>query len=268
MSKVILFDFGIFSHSSVFTSVKCGFFAPWLCTKSMLGCLQRIELHPDDIVIVAVDAPNNWRKVIDPAYKSNRAAARAKTGIDWDKHFADFDRLLEQLNQSSIFNILRIDKLEADDIIAYACRFYKDKECIIISTDSDFEQLEQFPNVKIFSPKSKKYKIVKHPERVVAKKIHREKTDNLVTPILNQKDYDRRNTLVNLTVLPKEVEQLIESVLITVQPKIEYDLSQFPFKNLIENMGTVFENEKKEIVTYSHSFSKKEKRKETKTLEF
>lgn len=254
---MILIDFGVFQYKSIFTGLKLQKHAPWLCIKSILSCLKRIEFTEDDILIIAVDSPlGSWRKKVDGAYKANRADLRAKVKINWSEVFAEFQGLLEKLKKSTPFNIISLDNLEADDIIAYAVRFYKDQECVIISTDSDYEQLAQFDNVHLFSPISKKYKIVKNPELIVAQKVKREKTDNLISPILNQLDYDNRHKIVNLCKLPDEIEQLIESNLHFIQPKKDYDVSLFPFTTMLNDIQSMFNIENKFIVTYSDSLNK------------
>lgn len=268
MSRVIFVDFSIFLYAGVFSSVKISQYAPYLSLKSILACLKCIEIDPNDIIILAVDSgKGSWRKEIDTNYKANRKDIRDKTGLNWDKHFEDYTTLLSQLDRSSPFHIIKLDRIEADDIIGYGVRYYKNHECIIISTDTDFKQLLQFPNVKVFSSKTKAYRIVKYPERVVDQKIRMEKMDNLTTPVITQQDYDKRKMLVNLCKLPDEIEATLEAKFLGIGPK-SYQAFGFPFQKALGSPAQIFDNENKQIVTYANSFkSKKPKKTEQLKLE-
>ena len=260
LNKVIFIDFSIFLYAGVFSSAKINQYAPYLSLKSILSCLKCIEISPEDMIIIAVDGQKSWRKDIDGAYKANRAEIREKTGLNFDKHFKDYDALLEQLKTGSPFHVIKIDRIEADDIIGYGVRYYKDHECIIISTDTDFKQLLQYPNVKVFSSKTKAYRIVKYPERVVGQKIRMEKMDNLVTPIVTQQDYDKRKMIVNLCELPEEVESLIEEQFKPLNWDKAYISNGFPFRKALGAIEQIYDNSTKEIVTYNNSFKAKKQK--------
>jgi hypothetical protein len=257
MNKVILIDLGIFMHQSVYAALRMNMHPPWLCLRSILSCLKYIDIQSDDILVIACDDAKSWRTNIDAQYKANRGSIKALSGIDWPMIYHEFDTMLAAISISSPFNIIRLPNTEADDIIAYACQYRHDRQCIIISTDSDFDQLETLPNVQIFSSKSKKYKIIKYPERVLARKIEKERTDNLISPILNQADYDRRSTIVNLIKLPDEIEQPIHEIFKKTTPKTQYDTTKFPYQKMVDEIGKIFNTEAKKVVTYGHSFKRK-----------
>ena len=223
MTKVIFVDFSIFLYAGVFSAAKINQYAPYLSLKSVLACLKCIEINKDDIIIFAVDSgKGSWRKELEPCYKANRKDIRDKTGLDWDKRFEEYNAMLEQLDKSSPFHIIKLDRIEADDIIGYGVRYFKNNDCVVISTDTDFKQLLQYDNVKVFSPKTKTYRIVKYPERVLAQKIRCEKMDNLTAPVVTQQDYEKRKTLVNLCKLPDDIEGQIQKVFSKVNPKFNY----------------------------------------------
>jgi 5'-3' exonuclease len=213
----------------------------------LIASLRIIGCHPDDLIIMAIDSPKgSWRKQIDPAYKANRREQREKHDIDWNTTFALFKNFIEQLKISTPFCFIEIDYLEADDIISTACRFFHDKEVIIVSSDSDYEQLTEYKNVKIFSPcgKHKCYKIVKNPALCLANKIKKETTDNLITEIVTEEDYKKREKIVNLQVLPFEVENQVSKILFTIEPNNNFNLSKLPFKTLRERFMGIFNNNK------------------------
>ncbi len=267
-SKVVFLDWCIFSHRAIYAWINNRNVPAMYTAMSMImASLKRVGVTPEDIIIVAVDSPlGSWRRDVDPQYKANRKEQREKqTEIDWTKQFGDSDSLLENLEASTPFHVIRIDRLEADDIIAYGVRHYKDRECVIVSSDTDFEQLAKFSNVKLFSPQSKKYKFVKNPYKSLARKTVKEATDNLVNPITTDAEYETRNQIVNLTVLPKDVEASIEAVLSHLNVQKDFTLETLKFRNIRENFMTIYNSDK--IVTEAESFKKKKKKPKIKTLD-
>lgn len=257
--KIIFVDFSIFMHRAIYS---CAYrnelqFSCYLCLSMIFSSLRNVGITTSDIIILAGDTQQNWRKCLDCSYKANRAEKKKKDSrIAWEVQYAKFNNLLEHIQNTLPFNVIKIDTLEADDIIGYGVRYFKEKICIIVSSDSDFDQLQQFENVRIFSPVSKKYKIVKNPELVVPKKIKKEKTDNLISPILNEDDYNRRNTLVNLSKLPNEIEQLVHFALENLNKNFNFE--DFKYKNILPDINDLYDT--KNCVSLIDSFKKKKKR--------
>lgn len=191
-------------------------------------------------------------------YKANRKESREKHDIDWKKHFEEFNDLYERLDGGTPFHVVNIEKLEADDTIAFSCRYFKDRECIIISVDADYEQLVAFPNVKLFSPISKRYKKVKNPYAVLASKIRKEQADNLITEIHTELDYEKREKIVNLLRLPEEIDKKVEEA-IHFLPEKDFDYELIPFNSIRESFKTIYGNEK--YIVPENSLSRAEKRK-------
>lgn len=267
--KVIYVDWLLFVHRAIFAwAIRKEMPAPYTCMAMILSCLKKVGVAPDDIVIVAIDSPKgSWRREIDPAYKANRKAKRdSRTDIPWKQMWSDFRELLENLKIATPFHAIEIEKLEADDIISYGvrCEKFKDYTSIIISSDSDFEQLTRFPSVYLFSPKTKKYKIIQNPYDSLAKKMDKEVSDNLLTPILSQKDYERRNKIVNLTILPSEIEAKIEIELQKINEHKEFNTELLKFRSIRERFMSIYNST--EIVSISKSFKKKPKKLEQKVL--
>jgi 5'-3' exonuclease len=217
-------------------------------TMSMIiSCLKELNATLDDKIIIAIDGKNSWRKDYDTQYKSNRKANREKHDIDWDYWFREYDKLKQNIAENTPFLLAHADRMEADDIIAYAVRYYKDHECIIVSTDSDYEQLTCYENVKVFSPVSKKFKIVKNPYALLAKKIEMERADNLLSPILTEADYNKRKMLVDLTTLPDFVEKSCKIALDNLKsPVIMFNYERLRFKGLHKRLIELFNKPKKE----------------------
>ena len=243
--RIFLVDFSVFVHRSIFAwnNQKGQIPATYYCFNSLLTCLKRLKPKKSDMIILALDSygKGNWRRDYDPAYKANRKESRAKTDIDWGKQFDDMNKLLNNVHLSTPFIPIQVDRLEADDIISYATRYYKDEAKIILTTDSDMNQLYSLGNVKIFSPVNKKIREVKHPLRELAKKIKKEATDNLITPVTNQVEYDRRKTIVSLLELPAEVEAPLEKIFKNLKPKAKYYPDKIMFESLKKKYDTLYQ---------------------------
>lgn len=276
MSKIVVLDYSIFVFRSIFSSKWNKSVPPeYIALSMMISALKKIGLSTDDEVIVARDGRGNWRKDLDPTYKADRKEKRdAEEAIDWDDLFERFNDLANQLDISTDWHFIQIPKIEADDIAAVICRKYTDKEIVLVSYDADWQQLLLYPNVKIFSI-LKKFGGVKgaylvpppnfNAYKLIAKKIEKEKTDNLINPILTEEDYERRKTLVNLLCLPPSVECAIIESLARISPKEEVLVDLFPFRSLRERMASVYENNLN-VITYEQCCKKEEKKKLKKKL--
>jgi len=248
MSRVLLIDFNVFMFRAIFSWYKNKKpAATYTALNMILSCLKRVEIKKDDIVIISLDSPKgSWRREYDFKYKANRKALREKYDINWDAMFNMFTSLLYKLDMFTPFHVIQVDRCESDDIIACATKYFKDKECIIISSDTDFEMLTVRENVKIFSPISKKFKAVKDPYKVLSKKIEKEVSDNLVSPITSAKEFEIRNKIVNLIDLPDFVEEKVFKRLSTL-PKKEFDYENLPFNSLQKRFKELYNGEVKTV---------------------
>jgi len=230
-SRVLLVDWGYYMHTSIFAHRKAEFStATDICLGMVFGDLKRLAITKEDIVIVAIDKGKSWRKKVDTQYKSTRKEKRdSYKDIDWDIRYKEFNKLLVDIDINTPFHVIGDWGLEADDVISYGVRKFKDKECIILSVDGDFDQLFVFDNVKIFSPhpKRKKYKLPpKNPYSIIASKIRKEASDDLISPITSEKEYDARYKIINLLSLPEEVESKVARGF-TVMPKKTWNYEVF-----------------------------------------
>lgn len=107
-------------------------------------------------LVICHDSTNYWRKDDFPQYKANRKKALDKTGLDWTSIFSSMDKIRTEIQEVFPYKNIRIERLEADDVIASLCKEYHDKERIlIISNDKDFQQLQKYSNVEQYSPTKK-----------------------------------------------------------------------------------------------------------------
>ena len=238
-------------------------YPPQLCLTMIISCLKIIGVEPDDTIIVAVDFMKSWRKQITDEYKSGRAKKRVDSGIDFPHWYKKFNELTDHLEKVLDWHFIKIEHLEADDIMAICTRYYSDREVVLVTYDKDLEQCWSYPNVKIFSPMTKAYKL--RPDNFnaynfLASKIKKEASDDLTSPILNEEDYDRRMLCVNLLELPEWVEKSVRDKLDNLPAK-QLNIEGIPFRVIKERYNGIFSN--KDIVTYEDCL-KKDERKELK----
>jgi hypothetical protein len=280
--KIIYVDFSVFLHRAIFAwesmrkqeeiaketgTLDSNFFnspPTYKCMSMIISCLSYVGAKLTDKIIIVQDGRGNWRKTYDKNYKANRLAIKQADQIDWKKQYADFEVLIEKLKLSTPFDFIRVDTLEADDIISVGVRTFTNNINIIISSDSDFQQLLSFKHVRIFSPVSKKYKFVANPYKLLASKIQKEKTDNLESPLLNEADFNIRYTIVNLCQLPDFVEKLAKEPIskIDINRNREYNIELFPSRSLKERLSNIHNSNK--IINYEKSLQKEFKIKKKK----
>lgn len=242
MSKVIVLDFGYIMHRCIFAyrhnqSVP----APYTFLRMCVGYLKKIGIDSDTIVIAASDF-GSWRKEIDNVYKAQRKDFReTKESAEWWKTiYTEFNEFVEVLDLSLPWYFCKIYKVEADDWASVACRYYTDKEIVLVSADKDWEMLANFPNVKIYSPITKKYKIVKNPMKVLMEKMNGDISDNLLTKPTSEMEFDRRKKIVDLiNPLPDFIEQPIKDKFGSFLPKNLY-VHKLPFRSVAEDIRKLY----------------------------
>lgn len=115
-------------------------------------------------VVLCCDNKTYWRKEYFPFYKANRKKNRDKSDLDWNLVFTILGNLREELKNNFPYKVLDVDRAEADDIIGtLAPRHCKTEKILIISSDGDFLQLQQYGNIKQYNPIQKKFIVSKDP---------------------------------------------------------------------------------------------------------
>jgi len=257
-NKVIIVDYSIFMFRAIFAGRKNKQMTPtYNCVNMIVSCLRKIGVEPTDKIILACDYGRSWRKELSKEYKADREKKRKQyKDIDWDKRFKEFNQLIEDLDKSTSWLVVKEWSFEFDDFASVAPRYFKNNEIIIISYDKDMEQLCSYPNVKLFSPlikyKGKKgaYKLVEDPYKVLADKIEKEASDNLKSKIVTTKDYELRETLVSLLKLPRHIEEKIVEIYSNLKEKQYIDKDRIPFKKDLKKRIINLYNDKKNIVDY------------------
>jgi len=106
-------------------------------------------------LVLCYDSRHYWRRDYFPEYKYNRRKSRETSSQDWDAIFGCLNIIKEEIKTNMPYKFLEVYGAEADDIIATICSEYNE-EIMILSGDKDFIQLQKFPNVKQYSPITKK----------------------------------------------------------------------------------------------------------------
>lgn len=242
MSKILIVDGGNILHRSIFASmVQENVPATYTYLNMMTGYLKQLKVTLDDTVIVAQDFGRSWRKGLDHNYKAQRKEAREgrKSPEWWKEKYTQFDKLFEQLEPAVNWQFVKIWGMESDDIASVAVRYYKDKECICISSDRDWEMLATFENVKIWSPVSKKFKHIPHPMKILLEKIQGDVSDNLLEKPSTDAEFEVRKRIVDLTELPQEVEKPIREALERFMPKNLY-IHKIPFMSIQDKFRKLY----------------------------
>jgi len=265
--KIIVLDFGIFMHRAIYASRKNSAVHPcYTCFSMMIGNLKKIGVNEGDKIIIAMDHLSSWRKDYAEEYKADRAQKRKESGIDFDTLYKDFNLFTEELEIATDWHFIKIPHFESDDIMAVASRFYKDKEVILVTYDTDLEQCWEYENVKIFSPMTKKWKVKPpkyNPHMAIAKKAEKERADNLISPILTEEDFETRMICVNLLQLPEWVEEAIVKKLNALEPEAER-LDAMPYPTSLGERYNTLKTDKSKLIDYDKQVAKELKKKEKK----
>ena len=260
--KIIMVDWGIVCHRAIYGSrFNPNIPVDYTALSMVLGYLFKVGVGETDKIIITADGRQSWRKAYDTTYKSGRKAQReSHEDINWEVMFGKMNRLLETIDRVTDWFVVKTHSFEADDWFAVAARYYTDCEVVVVSYDSDLQQLLVYPNVKIFSPLTKKYKFCKNPYQLIAKKIEKEVSDGLINPVLNEADYDKRLLLVDLLTLPDFVETPILESLQNLPEFKDSNPGQVPYDTLRERYQRV-RTDKSKIVPYKEPVKKERKKK-------
>jgi len=227
-------------------------------------------------LVLCYDSKHYWRRDYFPQYKSSRRKSRETDSKDWDAIFSCLNQIKDEIKNNLPYKFVEVYGAEADDIIGILCTEYSE-EIMIISGDKDFIQLQRYPNVKQYSPITKKRVNGENPDGYLKEHIFRGDTsdgipnvlssDNTFTDGLRQtpltkkkisswmdhlfddvapndevkRNYQRNKKLIDLTYTPKE---LSNDILMTYQEAPAGDRSkllnyfiQKRLKNLTESIG-------------------------------
>ena len=135
-------------------------------------------------LVLCYDSKHYWRRDYFPEYKSGRRKSREKSDLDWNAIFLCLNKIKDELRDNMPYKFIEIYGAEADDIIGVLCSEYSD-EIMIISGDKDFIQLQKYPNVKQYSPITKKSVNGENPGAYLKEHIFKGDTSDGVPNVLS-----------------------------------------------------------------------------------
>jgi 5'-3' exonuclease len=224
-------------------------------------------------VVLCCDNRKYWRKEFFPFYKANRKKTRDKSDLDWHLIFDILGKLKQELKDNFPYKVLDVEGAEADDIIGTLVpRHVKHEKILILSSDGDFLQLQQYgSNVKQYNPSQKKFVKSENPKLELKEKIIRgDKGDgipNIFSPSdcfvrdlrqkpitqktldkyldeqvdkyseTDQTNFARNQSLIDLTFIPTEIKARIINTYEETKPAKGKLLNYFiehKLKNLME----------------------------------
>jgi hypothetical protein len=224
-------------------------------------------------VILCCDNRKYWRKEFFPFYKASRKKTREKSDLDWHFIFDMLTKFKLELKENFPYKVIDVDGAEADDIIGTLVPIYaRDQKILILSSDGDFLQLQQYgTNVKQYNPSQKKYVKSENPILELKEKIIRgDKGDGIpnmfspsdcfvrdlrqkpITKVILDKylwenveaynetdktNFARNSTLIDLTKIPPEIKEKIINTYEETKPAKGKLLNYFiehKLKNLME----------------------------------
>jgi hypothetical protein len=228
-------------------------------------------------VVLCCDNRKYWRKEFFPFYKAGRKKTREKSDLDWHLIFDMLAKFKSELRENFPYKVIDVEGAEADDIIGTLVPLYAPHEKILIlSSDGDFLQLQYYgENVKQYNPAQKKF--IKSVEPLVELKekiIRGDKGDgipNMFSPSdcfvreLRQKpitkgvldkylkedvsnysetdktNYSRNATLIDLTLIPKEIKEKIINTYDETKPASRQKLLNYFIEHKLKNLMDVIE---------------------------
>lgn len=139
-------------------------------------------------IVLCQDA-NSWRKEVFPHYKANRKKDREGSEAKWDRAMSIMSKIRDEVRDNFPYKHMRINRCEADDVIGVLCKhFHKREPIIIVSSDKDFAQLQQYPGVEQYSPTTKNKVVCKDPVATLNEHIIRGDSGDGVPNVLSEDD--------------------------------------------------------------------------------
>ena len=227
-------------------------------------------------VVLCCDNRKYWRKDYFPFYKASRKKNREKSSLDWHMIFEMLAKFKLELKENFTYKVIDVEGAEADDIIGTLTPIYSAHEKILIlSSDGDFLQLQNYKNVKQYNPAQKKYVVSQNPIMNLKEKIIRgDKGDgipNMFSPSdcfvrdLRQKpitqktlekylnedvknfsyeetvNFGRNQTLIDLTFIPQEIKENIINTYEETKPASKQKLLNYFIEHKLTNLMEVIE---------------------------
>ena len=202
-------------------------------------------------LVLCYDSKHYWRRDYFPEYKSGRRKSREKSDLDWDAIFLCLNKIKDELRDNLPYKFLEIYGAEADDIIGVLCSEYSD-EIMFISGDKDFIQFQKYPNVKQYSPITKKTVNGENPGGYLKEHIFKGDTSDGVPNVLSP-DNTFTDGLRQKPLVKKKIASWVEHDFEDVAPNDEVKRNYQRNRKLIDLTYTPEELSSEIIDTYKEA---------------
>ena len=202
-------------------------------------------------LVLCYDSKHYWRRDYFPEYKSGRRKSREKSDLDWNAIFLCLNKIKDELRDNMPYKFIEIYGAEADDIIGVLCSEYSD-EIMIISGDKDFIQLQKYPNVKQYSPITKKSVNGENPGGYLKEHIFKGDTSDGVPNVLSP-DNTFTDGLRQKPLTKKKIASWVEHNFEDVAPNDEVKRNYQRNRKLIDLTYTPEELSSEIINTYKEA---------------
>ena len=163
--------------------------ARYMILNSIRGYVHQYKEEYGPEVVIAVDGKHPWRRDIFPAYKAKRRERReGEDHSNTDLIYEYMDIIRREIEENFPYKTIKLDGVEADDIIAVCVKKNVDGKSLIISSDKDFQQLQKYPNVTQYSPVLKKFYETDSPQEYIYEHILRGDTGDGIPNYLSPDD--------------------------------------------------------------------------------
>jgi len=247
----------------------------YMVINSLRGFILKFKQQYGNNIILCADAGDPWRRDIYPNYKHARRKGRVDSATDWDNIFKLITEIKNEIAENFPYIMMYIEKAEADDIIATLVK-HNNEPIMIISGDKDFIQLQTKTTVKQYSPIQKVFvgegidaknflheQIIKgdrsdsipnilspddifltgEKQRPINKKRLEEfaNISNIPVDSETSRYYDRNKRLIDLSCIPKELEETIinkyKNYKVPSRSKLLPYFIEHKLKSLMSNIG-------------------------------
>ena len=170
---MILFDFSALMHQAIFSAVKMKHpkkengklvtsefidIVKHIILKNIFDVQNKFPGYKDLTICLDYTHKGNWRSEVYSNYKSMRKKDRAESEINYSEVFAEINKFVEFLAFHSPYRVVSVRTAEADDVIlCLAKEFAKTEPVMIISSDKDMIQAQQYGDVKQYSLLTRKF---------------------------------------------------------------------------------------------------------------
>lgn len=232
-------------------------------------------------VVLCADNRKYWRKEYFPFYKAGRKKTRAKSDLDWHLIFDMLAKFKQELKDHFPYKVIDVEGAEADDIIGTLVpRHIMHEDIVIISSDGDFLQLQQYNGrsqytVKQYNPSQKKFVVSDNPLQELKEKIITGDRGDGIPNILSPGDtfvrevrqkvmseaklnkfleqeyteyddtpktgYTRNQVLIDLRMIPSDIQSKIINTYEETKPASKGKILDYFIANKLKNLMDVIE---------------------------